>query len=212
METLMKILYKTNLIVILSLFILISCKTNNSNYLQITDEKIAQIPNEITNNVAIIPQKDNYSCGTTSVAMAISYFEGAEKELLNKDTVWNISGSSVQIARTKGFELQGFQKIGNFYKYKYDFIENISFTEFEYLLSNGALVIIFIRLNKNSIHAVLATGYNKSTELIYINDPSEYIKSLSYDFLDRNWNAEFADIHKNTKRAGFIIYPKEYIN
>ena len=200
-----------NSIIILLLILLISCRTNNNKYLEITDEKMKQVPNEITNNVVLIPQNDNYSCGTTSVAMAISYFEGIDKELLNKDTVWNISGSSIQIARTKGFELQGFQKIASFYKYKCDFLENIIISELEFLLSKGALVIIFIRLSKNSIHAVLVTGYNKQNELVYINDPSNYIKTLSYDFLKQNWNAQFADIHRNTKQAGFIVYPKEKI-
>ena len=46
-----------SLMIFLSI-LLISCRNNNNKYLEITDEKMKQVPNEITNNVVLIPQND----------------------------------------------------------------------------------------------------------------------------------------------------------
>ncbi len=198
-----------SLIVIISVISFCSSCTSDKSKRELAAlEDIQKIPEEVNYPVKIIPQNDNYSCGTTSVAMAISYFENPTINTINKDYVWKISGSSIDIARKKGFELKGFENIVTEYNYKYDFYENITFDELEYLLANNALVVIFIRMDKQSIHAVLVKGYNRKEQIFYVNDPSEYIQTLTYEFLNTNWNAEFADLHKRTNRSGFVIYPK----
>ncbi|MBN1637663.1 MAG: C39 family peptidase, partial [Ignavibacteriales bacterium] len=186
----------------------LSCRSKAN--IEITVNENKKIPNTIKYSIRLIPKSDSYSCATTSAAMAISYFNDDDRHLLNKDTVWEISGSSIEIATKKGFELHGLERIANYYNYKYDFFENMTFTELEYLLSNGALVVLFIRLNKQSIHAVLVTGYNRHKKELSINDCSQSMTHLTYSYLDKYWNAYFADLHKNVKRAGFIIYPKDY--
>lgn len=188
--------------------LLFGCKSYTCN-MNLSHDEINKLPNEVNIPVQIILKDDSYSCATTSVAMAISYLN-QNNQLLDKDAVWNISGSSIDIATKRGFELEGLITIAVHYNYQYDFYENLLFNEMEYLLSNGALIVIFIRVDRRKIHAVLVKGFNRDSKIFYINDSSEYITELSYDFLNKNWNTDFADLHRIVNRAGFVLYPKKW--
>ncbi len=71
-------------------------------------------------DVPHIPQNDTYSCATTSLAMAISHFEG---HLLDKDTAWKISGTEKQDVWKYGNDMAGLKKIAIHYGYKSAFRE-----------------------------------------------------------------------------------------
>ena len=78
----MKRLFLKSLVLVgISLSVL--CAANNDKYNS----------NNAKLDVVYIPQNDKKSCATTSCAMAISYFEKLKNKPLDKETVWEISGT-----------------------------------------------------------------------------------------------------------------------
>lgn len=189
-------------------FICISCTSLDYNQLDISSLKPAT--NGLRLNVPHISQNDNYSCGITSIAMALSFYENKIDAPLDKDIAWKISKSNITFALTKGFDLDGFNNLVSFYGYKATFVNNLGIERLKILLSNGVLVVLLIQPIKGSVntHAVLAVGYNDFTGSMLVEDPAGFKKAYGYKELNDFWKAEIGNPKMNTVNAGFVIYPK----
>lgn len=202
-----KVLYSTAVCLLLLL-----CPYLNANLIEF-------IPDKVKFDVVHINQNDKKSCATTSVAMAISYYENLNDNPLNKETVWKISGSNEYITCTYGADMNGLKRITDYYGYKGKFAENMNITDIENLLSQGILIMLNIREIKNDFfdrplnfpsHAVLVVGYDKNKKILYINDPAnKQNKVLSYYDLENRWSAHLSSPkYMLFHNSGFIIYPK----
>jgi hypothetical protein len=157
-----------------------------------------------------ITQNDNYSCGTTAIAMAISYYEKRAENPLDQDEVWTRSKSDSNFAMTRGFDIAGFLNVVISYGYKGQFVNHLGLERLKILLSNGYLVVMLIQPNLGSqnTHAVLAVGYNDATGALLVEDPADRKRAFGYLELSDFWKAEIGEPHMLTTEAGFIIYPK----
>lgn len=196
---------------VLALFALLGCSQKESSTFLLTKRNTAQTPDEVVNNVVLIKQNDNYSCATTSVAMIISEYEGLHDKPLNKDDVWNLSGSSISTIRTLGNDLDGLRKICTRYGYKYEFIQDLKNEEVEYLLSKGVFLVAFIRVNDTNTHAIVLTGYSKKARLFYVNDPAGGKTQIPYPIMDIYWNALLSHPRIATHRGALVVFPKEFL-
>ena len=165
----------------------------------------------IFQNVVYIPQNDGYSCTTTSVAMAISYYKNLDKPL-DKDTVWKISGIDEQTVYEIGNDMEGLKRIANHYGFKSKFAENMEIADVEHLLSKGMLVMLNIKGWTAPTHAVLVIGYDKNKKIFHINDPANRKnKVLEYSDLETRWSTYLSSPKGNSYRSGFIIYPDGFL-
>jgi predicted double-glycine peptidase len=157
-----------------------------------------------------ISQNDNYSCGTTAVAMAISYHEKRFDDPLDKEESWRISKSDIAFTRTMGFSLSGFRNLVSAYGYRGQFVNRLGLERLKILLSNGIPVVLFIRPNINSknTHAVLAVGYVDSIGALLVEDPANAKRAYGYGELDDFWKAWIGEPGMNTERAGYIVFPR----
>jgi predicted double-glycine peptidase len=157
-----------------------------------------------------ISQDDNYSCGTTSVAMAISYHEQRFDNPLDKEESWRISKSDIAFARTRGFSLTGFRNLVSAYGYEGRFVNRLGLERLKILLSNGIPVVLFMQPDKGSrnTHAVLAVGYVDATGSLLIEDPANAKRAYGYGELDDFWKAWIGEPGMKTERAGYIVLPK----
>ena len=171
----------------------------------------SHLPNIVRINVPHISQNDNYSCASTSAAMAISSYIGLFEKPLDKEESWIISKSNKFIIRNFGNDVSALKRLVNYYGYSGEFVNKIGIYNLKYLLSKGVLVVLFIRpnLDMQSTHAILATGYDEANEKVFIEDPSNKIKVLSFNELEKHWNAILSIPLSRTYQAGFIIYPKK---
>ena len=80
--------------------------------------KAVDTPIRVKWDVVYIPQNDMKSCATTSVAMAISYYERLNDHPLDKETVWNISGTDENTVYKYGNDMEGLKRIADYYGYK----------------------------------------------------------------------------------------------
>ncbi len=195
-------------ILIAVLFLMLGCSHKSSNNLVITNGMISHTPDEVINNVVLIKQNDNYSCATTSVAMIISEYEGLHDTPLNKDEVWSLSGSNIGTIRTRGNDLYGLKRICDTFGYNYEFIQDLTTKEVEYLLSQGIFLVAFVRINDTSTHAIVLTGYNKKTKLFYVNDPAGAKTQIPFSVMDVHWNAMLSHPRILTHRGALVIFPK----
>ncbi len=176
------------------------------------------LPDKIKINVVHISQLDKKSCATTSAAMAISHYKGLDDKPLDKEAVWKISETDEKTVRTLGNDMKGLERIANYYGFKSEYVEYLTFFDLEFLLSKGILVLINIRVYKSeyTTHAVLVTGYDRTKEVFYVNDPADnglYSGGyeLIYSDLDSRWSAYLSSPRGMSYRSGFIIYPKTEI-
>lgn len=141
--------------------------------------------------------------------MAISHFEG---RLLDKETVWKISGTDEQAIYRYGNDMDGLKKITSHYGYQGEFKDQLTIRDLERLLTQKALIVINIRANPDetsSSHAVLVAGFDKDLEMLYINDPADHQKtSIPYSDLLSHWSAYLSSPPGLFEKSGFIIYPK----
>jgi hypothetical protein len=177
----------------------------------IDSEESKSMPMRVIIKVVFIPQNDTKSCATTSVAMAISHFEGREQNPLDKEEVWRISRSSEKLVKALGNDVIGLKRIADYYGYKSEFVQGITFEQLEYLLAKGILVVIFRKGNIQGTksHAVLVTGYDRIQREFYVNDPSIGYQSITYENMDAFWKTWIGKPLIHTNRGGFIIYPKQ---
>ena len=196
------------LVFIAVIFAIPGCSRKASNTLVVRQRHISQTPAEVINNVVLIKQNDNYSCATTSVAMIISEYEGLHDTPLNKDEVWSLSGSNIGTIRTRGNDLDGLKRICATFGYNYEFIQDLTTKEVEYLLSQGVFLVAFIQINETSTHAIVLTGYNKKAKLFYVNDPAGTTAQIPYSAMDVYWKAMLSHPRILTHRAALVIFPK----
>jgi hypothetical protein len=141
--------------------LLTACAHNGIRVIEIPEKALISIPESISHAVPLIPQFDNYSCATTSAAMAISFL-GKTATPLNKNDVWALSGTEIETVLRYGNDMSGLKKIADHYGYKSEYANNIDIPKLEYLLSIGAMPILNIKQNDNGSgggsHAVLAIG------------------------------------------------------
>ena len=207
-----KIYIKINLIFtfIFSL-ILYGCTQQNENIISLKNIKEKNVPVKAINDVVLINQNDNYSCATTSLGMILSEYEGKHNNPLDKDLIWNYSGSSKSVVTTCGNDLEGLYKVCDKFGYKYELIQNLSNLEVEYLLSKGIYLVAFVRVDEYRTHAIVITGYDRFERLFYINDPSYTKIFIPYSILDSKWNSGLIHPTINTVRAALVVIPKNYL-
>ena len=75
-------------------------------------------------------------------------------------------------------------------------------------LSNQKIPVIIRIARTNKIHAqyVVATGYDKATKVVYVNDPLDIIRdSISFDELKSLWEINFLTNENNTENLMIMI-------
>ncbi len=198
------------LVIIMTLFLVVSCQSITR--IDVPEKGEIVLPDRIKLNVVHIPQLDDYSCATTSVAMAISYLQGNKEKPLDKNTVWKLSGTSISTVKCCGNDMDGLSRIADHYGYKSEFSEGLSFFEIEYLLYKNIPVTINVlqQVGGNATHAVLVVGYDRVERVFFINDPAELVvgNRIGYDDLASRWSAYVSSPGKMTHRSALIIYPK----
>lgn len=156
-----------------------------------------------------IAQNDSYSCGTTAVAMALSFLEGRTADPIPKDEAWAVSGSDPEFAMTKGHDIDGFLRLTGSFGYRAEFVDRLGLDRLKRLLSNGIPVVLIISPvpGKPYTHAVLAIGYVDGTETLLVEDPAGKKRAFGYGELDAYWKGVVGKPFARTCNAGFIIYP-----
>jgi Peptidase_C39 like family len=165
----------------------------------------------VKHSVVNIYQNNDYTCATTSAAMAISYFDKLAVPISN-DVAWTLSGSSIDAIRSTGNDMDGLKRLADHYRYKSEYVNNMSTDMLEGLLAANALVVLNIKAGDtgNATHAVLATGYNKSARKIYVNDPAGRLTEFDYSYLESRWSAFLTSPYGMSNRSGFVIYPVKF--
>lgn len=168
------------------------------------------VPNRVKLNVVYIPQNDAKSCATTSIAMAISYYENLNETPLDKETVWQISGTDEHTVYKYGNDMEGLKRIADYYGYKSEYVEHMKITDIENLISKGIPVMLNIG-DEVGTHALLVIGYDKNKMILYVNDPAyRHNKVIEYSDLETSWSAHLSSPKGKSQRSGFIVYPKNH--
>ena len=193
------------------IFVISSCSASNIKGIDPSAIPKGDIPISFNNDVVFIPQNDNKSCATTSVAMALSYFENRNSNPFNKDAIWQLSNSNEKLVRTIGNDIYGLINICDYYGYSYSLVQNISYDQLDHALANKILMVMFIKKNiaGTQSHAVLITGYDKDKNVLYINDPARGKITKYFDEASVYWRTWIGKPLMKTNRAGFYIYPKK---
>ena len=201
----MKRVYKAGILFPI-LFFLIGCYSKDIRYLNIRELKPAEA--KVLLNAPLVLQHDNYSCGTTSVSMALSFYEERIFHPIDKDNAWEISRTNRRLVRTLGNDVYGFSRLIRFYGYEGELVNRLGLNRLRTLLSNGVLVVMLIQPNPERIntHAVLAHGYDDDKRVLYVRDPANSHTQISYDELDGCWRAFLARPLGYTVNGGFLIY------
>ena len=119
-------------ILILGLFCisLINSKDKIVDSSDCLNEKCINFTDSIKLDVVYIPQNDHKSCATTSVAMVISYYEKLDRPL-DKETVWQISGTDENVVYQYGNDMDGLKRIADHYGYESEYIENMQIEDID---------------------------------------------------------------------------------
>lgn len=157
-----------------------------------------------------IGQKDSYSCGTTAIAMALSYYEKSPDGPIDKDVAWALAGSDIAFARTYGHDIGGFDRLVAHYGYRGELVDGLGLAPLKALLSNGILAVLLIQPEpgRQNTHAVLAIGYDDATETLLVDDPAEVKRFYGYGELKDYWKAFVPNPSRSTKEAAYILYPR----
>jgi hypothetical protein len=184
------------------------CASHSLKGIRIDPADLESLPASIRHDVPFIPQNDNYSCATTSLAMAISYYEDGTIAI-DKDAAWQISGTDRETVRKMGNDMAGLERLATHFGYESEYGNRLSMSTLEVLLSQNALIVLNIRAYRTGrqTHAVLATGYDHTRETLYINDPGDSPKEMSYADLEARWSAYLSNPRGMSRRSGFVIYP-----
>jgi predicted double-glycine peptidase len=197
--------YAGLLVVTVALVICSSC-SKNARFL--ADANLSNVPKTVIHDVVRIPQNDNYSCATTSLAMAITYYEGRMANPIDKETAWANSGTDIQTVRTRGNDMYGLERLANHYGYVGEFLSNLTIPQLEYILSRNVLAVLNIKVTPATSHAILATGYDSDGELLYFADPASVRRVMKYSELENRWSATLSSPPGLAIRSGFLIFPK----
>lgn len=195
--------------VLLSLF-LAGCMASGPKHISATEGDVNSAPAAVGMAVPFIGQYDDYSCATTSVAMAISHFRPGEP-LLDKDQVWDLSGTAKFTVLREGNDMAGLERIAKHYGFKSEYLASTNIPTLEYLLSKGALVVLNIQRSRTGrgSHALLATGYDKTKRTIFVNDPAGRESAFGYDELNARWSANLSEPRGPSTKSVFVIYPEK---
>ena len=202
--------YRLTVYIILTISLVLSgCRSNKITGIEIKQK--VDLPDNIFISVPHISQKDNYSCATTSVAMAISAYKSLYKDPLNKEESWLISKSNKFKVRNFGNDVSALQRLVKFHGFAGEFVNQIGIYNLKYLLANNILIVLFIRpdLSKKGTHAILVIGYDDTKQKIFIEDPSNRLTEMNFKDLEKHWMAFLSKPILSSKQAGFIIYPKK---
>ena len=92
----------------------------------LTSKETTIIEPSQTKDVIYIPQNDRKSCATTSLAMAITYYEKRNDHPLDKEAVWRISETDEKAVYQYGNDMDGLKKIANHFGYQSEFVEQMT--------------------------------------------------------------------------------------
>ena len=197
---------KKNNIFFLFAFLVISCNSKNYKQSSIPLSELLNIPEEIVLNIEPQYQTTNYSCATVSLGMAIKYVSN-DKIVLSEEECWAYTGTKIESARKYGNDMNGLGKVCKKFSLKYKYINKMNIDVLQYYIAHGNPVILNIRPDptQNYTHALLAIGYDKTNQIIYINDPSNVVTQFSYDELIKRWDAWLYRPRRHSEQSGFII-------
>ena len=197
---------KKYIIVILFSILLISCSSNDYKPNSIPVSELNSIPDKVILNIEPQYQTTNYTCATVSLGMAIKYVTN-NQIVLSEEDAWNGTGTKIEAARKYGNDMNGLGRVCKKYSVKYKFLNKMNIDVLQYYLAHQNPVILNIRPdpNQNYTHALLAVGYDKTTQTIYINDPSDVFAEFSYEELNKRWNAWLYRPRFHSEQSGFIL-------
>ena len=162
---------------------------------------------QVKHDVPYIPQNDKKSCATTSLAMAISYFENLHDNPLDKESIWQLSGMDENVAYQYGNDMDGLKKVATHFGYKSEFRDQMTISNLEQLLSKKALIVLNVRKKPTETHAVLVSGYDRNQQVLFINDPANPDKTrVKYTNLIPLWIAHLSSPRGLFQQSGFIIW------
>ena len=193
-------------IAILFSILLISCSSNDYKPNSIPVSELNSIPDKVILNIEPQYQTTNYTCATVSLGMAIKYVTN-NQIVLSEEDAWNGTGTKIEAARKYGNDMNGLGRVCKKYSVKYKFLNKMNIDVLQYYLAHQNPVILNIRPdpNQNYTHALLAVGYDKTTQTIYINDPSDVFTEFSYEELNKRWNAWLYRPRMHSEQSGFIL-------
>ena len=193
-------------IAILFSILLISCSSNDYKPNSIPVSELNDIPDKVILNIEPQYQTTNYTCATVSLGMAIKYVTN-NQIVLSEEEAWNGTGTKIEAARKYGNDMNGLGRVCKKYSVKYKFLNKMNIDVLQYYLAHQNPVILNIRPdpNQNYTHALLAVGYDKNTQTIYINDPSDVFAEFSYEELNKRWNAWLYRPRMHSEQSGFIL-------
>lgn len=189
--------------------LLTSCIDYPISGIKIDEIDVQNLPQFVRLNVPHISQNDNYSCATTSLAMAISYYGGFQPPL-DKEEAWTISKIDKAMVKRFGNDMNGLERLANHFGFTGEYANQLSIEVLEYLLSKNLLVVLNVRPDPNQkySHAVLLVGYDRANQVLFIEDPNNLWNQLGYKDLEERWSAFLSSPFGMSYRSAFIIYPK----
>ena len=193
-------------IVLLSAILLIGCSSNDYKQNSIPMSELNNIPDKVILNIEPQYQTTNYTCATVSLGMAIKYVTN-DQIVLSEEDVWNTTGTTIKAVRKYGNDMNGLGRVCKKYSVNYKFLNKLNIDVLQYYLAHNNPVILNIRPdpNQNYTHALLAVGYDKKTQTIYINDPRGVFAEFSYEGLNKRWNAWLYRPRFHSEKSGFIL-------
>ena len=193
-------------IVLLSAILLIGCSSNDYKQNSIPMSELNNIPDRVILNIEPQYQTTNYTCATVSLGMAINYVTNNQIDL-SEEEVWVTTRTTIEAARKYGNDMNGLARVCKKYSVKYKFLNKMNIDVLQYYLAHDNPVILNIRpdITQNYTHALLAVGYDKNTQTIYINDPSDVFTEFSYEELNKRWNAWLYRPRFHSEQSGFIL-------
>ena len=196
---------KISIIILFAIFF-IGCSSNDYKQNSIPMSELNNIPDKVILNIEPQYQTTNYTCATVSLGMGIKYVTN-NQIVLSEDYVWDATGTTIKAARKYGNDMKGLGRVCKKYSVKYKFLNKMNIDVLQYYLAHQNPVILNIRPdpNQNYTHALLAVGYDKKTQTIYINDPSGVFAEFSYEGLNKRWNAWLYRPRFHSEQSGFIL-------
>ena len=199
---------KISIIILFAIFF-IGCSSNDYKQNSIPMSELNNIPDKVILNIEPQYQTTNYTCATVSLGMAIKYVTN-DQIVLSEEDVWNTTGTTIKAARKYGNDMKGLGRVCKKSSVKYKFLNKMNIDVLQYYLAHQNPVILNIRPdpNQNYTHALLAVGYDKDNQTIYINDPSNIVTEFSYEELNKRWNAWLYRPRFHSEQSGFILIKK----
>ena len=196
---------KISIIILFAIFF-IGCSSNDYKQNSIPMSELNNIPDKVILNIEPQYQTTNYTCATVSLGMAIKYVTN-DQIVLSEEDVWNTTGTTIKAARKYGNDMNGLGRVCKKYSVKYKFLNKMDMDVLQYYLAHQNPVILNIRPdpNQNYTHALLAVGYDKDNQTIYINDPSNIVTEFTYEELNKRWNAWLYRPRFHSEQSGFIL-------